>query len=392
MIIHPVEFHRENGRHRLSAKIEMETPGRTFPLTGKRTQDLWIDWPEKYFTPTSDRADPFLLICLPIAMRMNERLKVENAVSQSLLINSLEAMAIYQHYFPGYCQAVGLEARGAYRARRDFSRVGSFYSGGVDSLYNVAESLRLKREFGVLPVTDLWLIQGMDISLEQNELWEQTKATIFSQLRPEDGLSYADIRTNARDLHYKIVGWERLGFSVILGGIAKCFAPIVPNAMIGSYAKYDDILPHASSPLVDPMWSCDEQLVRHFSCRADRQEKVKIVATYAPHLLRGLRVCYKNTGGAYNCGTCEKCMRTQAQLLIEGYQDLAKTFDSTLSAEALYRLKLPWKRKNEYTWDFWRKIRADFAAIGEVELEKSLTSAMTRNAVKRSVLRFFVRS
>lgn len=391
MIIHPAKFSREGGRHRLSTTVEIETSGRTFPKTGQRTQDLWIDWPESYFTPSSESVDPFFLICLPLAMRMNERLKVENDISQALLINSLEAMAIYEHYFPKYCKVVELEARGQYRARPDTARVGSFYSGGVDSLYNIAECLRLQHEFGTLPVTDLWLIQGMDISLEQADLWEKTKATIFGHLRSEDRLNFADIRTNARDLHHGIVGWERLGFSVILGGVAKCFAPMVPNALIGSYAKYDDILPHASSPLVDPMWSCDEQTVRHFSCRANRQEKVETVARYAPYLLKGLRVCYKNTGGAYNCGTCEKCMRTQLQLLLGGYQELAKTFDQEISAEALRRLKLPWKRKNGYTWDFWQKIRADLGAIGEIELEKSLVLSMRRNSVKRSIMRFVTR-
>lgn len=287
MIIHSIETSNENGRSRIGAMIEIETPGRTFPKTGTRTQELWIDWPESYFVPGNDRGDAFALICLTLAMCLRERLEVRNGVSQSLIVNVLEAMAIYQHYFPGYCEAVDLKVKGEVRPRSAATRVGSFYSGGVDSLYNIAESFRLNREFGTLPVTDLWLIQGMDISLEQTELWEKTKSSIFDLLRPEDNLRHADIRTNARDLHYKIVDWEKLGFSVILGGIAKCFAPMVPNALIGSYAKYDDIVPHASSPLVDPMWSCDEQGVRHFSCRVGRQEKIETVAEYAPHLLGG---------------------------------------------------------------------------------------------------------
>ncbi|MCV2882981.1 hypothetical protein [Actibacterium sp. XHP0104] len=387
MIIHPVEISSALGRCRVSATIEIETPGRVFPKTGTRTQELWIDWPESYLKPTEARPDGFVIMCLTLAMCLGERLQVRGAMSQSLVLNLLEAMAIYKHYFLGLCEIVDLDAEGEFRPRGASARVGSFYSGGVDSLYNIAESARLHREFGTLPITDLWLIQGMDIALDQDDLWEKTKSTIFAQLPAGHDMICADIRTNVRDLHYKIVDWEKLGFSVVLGGISKVFAPIVPNVLIGSYAKYDKIVPHASSPLVDPMWSCDEQSVRHFSCRASRQDKIETVATHAPYLLQGLRVCHKNTGGAYNCGVCEKCMRTQAQLIIGGYQQLADTFDTELSSKTLRRLKLPWRWENRFTWDFWRDIQAGFRERGETDLDHALSHVFRKYTVKRAVRR-----
>lgn len=84
-------------------------------------------------------------------------------------------------------------------------------------------------------------------------------------------------------------------------------------------------------------------------------------------------------------------MRTQAQLLIGGYRQLADTFDNTLSSETLRRLKLPWQREQRYTWDFWRDIQSEFRAAGEIELERALSSAFRRNKVKRAVQRCFSR-
>ncbi|MES0827536.1 hypothetical protein [Ruegeria sp. SCP11] len=387
MIIYPGEVSRERGRCRISALIEIETPNKFFSKSQDSKRELWFDWPEEYFSPTSVRSDAFLLVCLTLAMRLKERLKIHGEVSQTLLVNALEAMAIYNHYFPEYCSPVPIEANGIWIKRPESQRVGSFHSGGVDSLYNIAESRRLHQEFGALPVTDLWLVQGMDIPLENETLWKQTKSTIFEQIRPDDNVRCVDIRTNARDIHGNYVAWTKAGFSVVLGAVSKCFAPVVTNALIGSYANYDDVVPHASSPLIDPMWSCDQQTVRHFSCRASRQEKINVIAQKTPHLLAGLRVCYKNPGNAFNCGVCEKCMRTQAQLLVAGHLDKVGTFDEGLTPNSLSHLSLPFDRNAQYSWDFWRDLVLDLREAGQLELVKALEASIRRNKVKRMIAR-----
>ena len=80
-------------------------------------------------------------------------------------------------------------------------------------------------------------------------------------------------------------------------------------------------------------------------------------------------------------------MRTQAQLLIGGYRQLAETFDAELSVETLRHLKLPWRQENRYAWDFWRDIQAKLHVVGEVELERALSSAFRRNRLKRAIMR-----
>ncbi|WP_106743664.1 hypothetical protein [Yoonia maritima] len=391
MIIHPTEITKSDGRVRVSSVVEIETPGKVFTANNAATMELWIDWPEAYFVPDTPDAGPFALICLTAAMCLKERLVIKTPISQSLLINMLEAMEIYANDFPHLCEIIPLEVATYDLPRNPQTRVGSFYSGGVDSLYNIAEHRRLETQFGVVPVSDLWLIQGMDIGLQQDELWNETKDLLQASVAQNEQLRCVDIRTNAREFQGKIVSWDELGFSAILGGIAKCFAPIVNTALIGSYAKYKDIMPHASSPMIDPMWSCDRQTVRHFSCRADRMEKIRVISECAPELLKTLRVCYSNFDGEYNCGRCEKCLRTQMQLLLCGSIDKCEMFNKKIVADDLRQLKLPWKKKNNYTWDFWRDIHAACHEAGMDDFERELTRQFKRNRVRAVVKRMIDR-
>jgi hypothetical protein len=169
-----------------------------------------------------------------------------------------------------------------------------------------------------------------------------------------------------------------MGFSPILGGVAKCFAPMVGQALIGSYGKYAEIGPHASSPLVDPMWSCDNQQVRHFSCRVDRAEKIRTICDLMPEALTFLRVCWQNPNGAYNCGRCEKCLRTQMQLEIFGMLERCPTFESPLTPETLKNLVIPWQSKSFHTRDFWRHLSRQATAAGKKEYARIIDRKLAR--------------
>ena len=387
MIIHTVEMQSFEGRWKSCVRVEIEGRGRF--KNNSSIEDLWIDWPSSYCAPEEANGDPFLLICLPIAMRLKERLVSRSPISQALLINVLEAMEIYSFYFPDLCEIVEIDCVSEVRTRSPETRIASFYSGGVDSIYNIAEHRRLNEQFGVPLVSDLWLVQGMDIALDQVDLWNQTKERLIGPDAQHAAPYAADVRTNARDLHNGIVPWEELGFSAILGGLAKCFSPMVNTALIGSYARYKDVIPHSSSPLVDPMWSCDRQSIRHFSARVDRQEKIGTIIQHSPELLKQLRVCWKNPGDVYNCGECEKCLRTQLGLLIGGGSDLSDSFRKSIEPRDLRRLDLPGRAANQYAWDFWRDLGIQCRAKGLTAYAKEIDGRLAVNRLKRAFSRFF---
>jgi hypothetical protein len=77
--------------------------------------------------------------------------------------------------------------------------------------------------------------------------------------------------------------------------------------------------------------------VVHDGCEASRAEKTKLIAN-DPMVLQHLRVCWEKTEGTYNCGVCEKCLRTMTPLYGLGKLSAASTFPNTLLPQEIYGL------------------------------------------------------
>ena len=72
-----------------------------------------------------------------------------------------------------------------------------------------------------------------------------------------------------------------------------------------------------SHPALDPLWSTETLEFVHDGCEATRIEKVALIAE--PDVaLKFLRVCGEDHNGAYNCGWCEKCIRTKINFISLG--------------------------------------------------------------------------
>lgn len=369
-------------RVRARATFVLESSAWRFPSTGTRELEVWFDWPAAYATPDEPPVDAFAVLALPVALATGERLRIERPVSGRLLLNLLEAASVYRSYFPRLVHPVEIEADSRSALPAASRRIGSFYSGGVDSLYNIAEMRRLDRAYGTGSVTDLWLVHGMDIELDDTDLWDATKGQL-APLANELGFRVADVRTNARASQQALVEWTRTGFGSVLGSVAKLFAPEVPLALIGSWASYENVtLPHASTPLVDPLWSCDAQSVRHFTARASRQDKLDTIMVEAPEFLQILRVCYKNPSGAYNCGTCEKCLRTQCGLVVANPGADLSMFDVRLSSDALEGIDLPCEPDKAYAWDMWRDLASHMPKSRFRNERAAIARALRRNRLR----------
>jgi hypothetical protein len=83
------------------------------------------------------------------------------------------------------------------------------------------------------------------------------------------------------------------------------------KVFIAASHTYAELFPWGSHPLTDSMWSSDATEIVHDGADASRSEKLRRIVQ-APPLLEGLRVCWMDAG--YNCGRCEKCLRTMAAL------------------------------------------------------------------------------
>jgi len=333
---------------RISAQIECDH-------VDAKSGRLWIEWPSHYASRLSDAVDPFVVLMASVAGYYGEDVNYESAIDQRLWHNLHEASAVYAWYWP--LKSKRIRFLGSTEARdRKPGALASFYSGGVDSLYNLAEmKWRAQNGFG-RDIDELWLVRGFDVGLEDDLLWDKVRSRLVDDLSCCLPQQVACISTNLREFHPGANFWPELGFSSALGAVAKCVASTVDEVLIGSYGTYAQCIPHASSPLVDPLWSCSRQSINHFSCRVSRAQKIASIADHFPELLDGIRVCYQNPEGAYNCGACEKCLRTGIQMALIGVEHTCTSFEWPLDIQAVRQLRLPWREESSSTWTFWKEI------------------------------------
>lgn len=122
---------------------------------------------------------------------------------------------------------------------------------------------------------------------------------------------YACISSNIRFLFHQDQGlsWARFGNGAGLASLALALAP--RRVYIASSHRYNELFPWGSHLLTDPLFSTESTEFIHDGAEASRSEKIKRIAEDQEGL-KLLRVCWRDDG--YNCGTCEKCLRTRTTL------------------------------------------------------------------------------
>ena len=77
-------------------------------------------------------------------------------------------------------------------------------------------------------------------------------------------------------------------------------------------------------PILDPLWSTEALSFSHDGCEAQRIDKIRFICNQNERaILENLRVCTTSElGYQYNCGKCEKCLRTMIGLHICGGLEL----------------------------------------------------------------------
>jgi hypothetical protein len=245
------------------------------------------------------------------------------------------------------------------------SRVGTFFSGGVDSFYTF---LKHQDE-----ITDLIFVHGLDIRLNNTSLREKSSKKIH-EIASKFGKNVVEIETNIRELLDPYVDWGNFGHGAVLAAIGHLLFPAFHRIYITASHTYADLFPWGSHPVLDPLWSSESLEFCHDGCEATRVEKVSLISRY-DIALQSLRVCWSNPNSSYNCGRCEKCLRTMINLKVNNALSRCTTFDEELD------IKLVWKMivSDDSTRAF---VRENLDALekhqGDGELRKALQYVLNR--------------
>jgi len=256
--------------------------------------ELWYQIPRQY---GSDKfADPFVAAALMVAMKSGETLQVEKStpVSFKLLQGISQLLDLYSAWYPDLVR-ISIEAEIAPTGSQQ-EGYATFFSGGVDSLYTYFQ----KREL----ITHLIYIEGIDIQLDNQSLREEVlhSNTKFAE---EQGVALIPVASNIRDFcHPRGLSWGSRYSGSGLGSVALLLG--FPYTLVPASQSFVSLYPEGTSPLLDHLYS-NEVTSIYYDGALPRPVKMRFLATI-PGSIDRLRVCWQDNG--YNCGKCEKCLRT----------------------------------------------------------------------------------
>lgn len=250
--------------------------------------------------------DPFLIAGLVGAMERGESICVapDIPVSSRLIQNLGRFQEIYARWYP-HLRTVAIDAPRRLAPRGRTGNVGCFNSGGVDSLYSV---LRRRDE-----ITHFVLCQGLDISLKEGARWERTVERVGTVAQALEKRLLL-VETNVKQLTASRTD-NHAAILISTASLLGLDTIIVPSSLEESELG----IAWGSHPSTDPLLGSDWTTVDYDETAA-RTRKLAYIAESKVGLDQ-LRVC--NVQTEYNCGTCEKCLRTMATLEVLGASSAA---------------------------------------------------------------------
>jgi hypothetical protein len=325
--------------------------------------------------PPSLGADAYLAATLLPAMRAGLALEVQGPVSPRLL-RALPAIQDLFHYWSRRFRVVPVDASDVQPPESAGEEAACFFSGGVDSFFT---ALTQREEYSTLVFVD-----GIELGLQRAGLDEQVHGAL-REAAAELGKKLLVVRTTARAFSNRFVRWEWY-HGAALAGVALALQRRFSRVYIPATNSFAHLAPWGSFPSLDPLWSTEAVEIVHDGAEVSRMAKLERVAE-SPTALRWLRVCWENQDGLYNCGRCEKCLRTMAALRLIGKLDEARTFPAGLDLELLAS-----KRYYRNAIRYWlHELLARAEQQGDGEVARAARGALRKRRlwrVKEGVRRF----
>lgn len=316
LVVRDVRHVGQNGAASVTARIDLDGDERSI-------------WYRTSFGSFSAGSDALLAVLLLPAMALDRSLSIPGPVCTLLQSRINTIQDIFRTWCPELSR-IRVRTSSVDLMQSPQRGVGAFFSGGVDSFYTV---LKHQEE-----ISHLIFVRGFDLYLDNPVLLDMVSQSV-RRAAEELKKPLIEVETNLRTFSDRHVSWT-FYHGPALASVALLLAPELEKIYIPSTHTYGQLFPWGSHPLVDPLWGTSQLQIVHDGGEASRVEKVMCV-TASDVALRHLRVCWENRGGAFNCGQCEKCLRTLVSLRIAGAAERAVTFPGPLDLDELAHLYLP---------------------------------------------------
>jgi len=158
------------------------------------------------------------------------------------------------------------------------------------------------------------LVQGLDMPLCADQAFANAcgnaKQTLNSINRP-----LMAVKTNWRD---EVCTEWVMEFGTAVTTCLRIWQGLVDTALVGSDEDYSRlVMPLGGNPLTFAMLSSSGFTVIYDGAEFARTEKAGGISDWEMGM-RNLRVCWQGPLTGYNCGICEKCLRTKMNFLASG--------------------------------------------------------------------------
>ena len=287
----------------------------------------------------------WLLACTLPAMRYGEeRIKIDAPISPELKDGLYNSMRCLADWHKGDRKIIKIEAtiESEVKFLDKPQRSAALFSGGIDALAMVRDNhLNFDKDHPRY-IKDGILVYGVLEGENEYDPNFQNVVNAVETMAKDAGIELIQVHTNAyahfRDLDPDFSFWRFEYHGSFLAAIAHAFAPRFSYASIASTYDFANLEPWGSHPLLDPLYSTTNLKIRHENAALSRLEKTKLVGEWDV-ALKHLRVCNEKESysqGNYNCGKCEKCVRTMTAFLSLGLLDQITTFkEKDVSQEKL---------------------------------------------------------
>ena len=315
-------------RARVSAKLIWEDCDRP-------AEEVYFETTAEFAEDLCPNPDSWLLCSALAAMRYGEkRIAIEAAVSAEIKDGLINSMKCLIEWHGGDRRVIPIEApvKTEILFPHKSPRAGALFSGGIDALAMVRDNQLNFAPDHPRRIQDGILVYG--VLQGENELDPsfQNVVDAVTEIAHDAGMELIQLYTNAyahfRDLDPDFSFWRFEYHGSFLAAIAHTFVSRLSVASIASTYDFANLEPWGSHPLLDPLYSTTALQIRHENVALSRLEKTRLVGEWDV-ALKQLRVCNEKASyreGNYNCGNCEKCVRTMTAFLALGILDRIATF------------------------------------------------------------------
>ncbi len=368
MIIKDTQLYRDDETTRLSARCKVRK----------------IGWDTVYFSIGNtlpgdyihNDASPFAAALLLPSIKQGEDLVIEGSISAQLYQGMHAIMQEVLKWDIGL-QPIKIEADTLVADPPRPQRSASFFSGGVDSFYTY-----LKHKTDPVEkdrIDSFILVNGFDINQRNTRLWDRTHQNIKS-IAEADSVELIVVRSNIQGLVEPILLWD-YAHGGCLAAVGLFLRGAFHQIYIPSTHSVAEQIPWGSNLALDGHWSTEGTTFIHDGTEATRIEKVISQIARSSLALEHLRVCFANERGAYNCGKCDKCLRTMINLYVADTLEKSSTFPHHIDPDLVAAIPtIPGEHGGIFHTENLRALRQKNLAP---ELQQAISTSMSNAVVMK---------